>query len=474
MRILTLLSILFLSLDINAQDTTFVHGTLIRFNYLSDSIDSSSVADWSIIESDSPGFKRLTTSYEEVIKIQDSTYLMKNYSAMVYGDNPFIFQTLVNAETKRDYPMGGYSISDVIMPFDITPWWLPVRDGLAYLCGESQQLFIGSDNFPNGTFREFNFENFGQYGNYTTFIIGKIGEKYTVAHADELNGEYSYFLCEIDDNLLVTPSDTLITDFSHSEDPDFVPKKIQTISESVFLLHDNSIWDNKSMIAVLDSDTLKVITSLDKYLCGKFSNNLYFLQDYQIVKQPIDTLTGVLSEKKVLDINNTNTIISFSDFSENIALWTSDSLKVYSLSEERIIYSIQVLRDTEEYITSELRWFYRDSPLIDDNYVYLHRIDTVTDLDDDTILPIKFSLAQNYPNPFNPNTTITYSIPISSDVEVKVFNAIGSEVRTIVNEYQAPGTYRINFDGNKLASGVYYYRIKAEGYLDVKKMLLLK
>ena len=89
-------------------------------------------------------------------------------------------------------------------------------------------------------------------------------------------------------------------------------------------------------------------------------------------------------------------------------------------------------------------------------------------------IPDKFSLSQNYPNPFNPATTINFSIPKSGLVTLKVFDVLGQEVATLVNDPKVAGTYSVNFDGSTLTSGVYFYRIEAGDYIDVKKMVLLK
>ena len=88
--------------------------------------------------------------------------------------------------------------------------------------------------------------------------------------------------------------------------------------------------------------------------------------------------------------------------------------------------------------------------------------------------PSQFGLEQNYPNPFNPNTTINYRLPKSGQVTIKVYDVLGNEVKTLVNEYKPAGGYSINFDAGKLGSGVYIYRITAGGYTSAKKMTLIK
>jgi hypothetical protein len=88
--------------------------------------------------------------------------------------------------------------------------------------------------------------------------------------------------------------------------------------------------------------------------------------------------------------------------------------------------------------------------------------------------PAEYALRQNYPNPFNPSTTINYSVPKSGLVTIKVYDIIGLDVATLVNEEKAPGTYSVNFNARKFASGIYFYRIQAGSFIDTKKMILLK
>ena len=85
-----------------------------------------------------------------------------------------------------------------------------------------------------------------------------------------------------------------------------------------------------------------------------------------------------------------------------------------------------------------------------------------------------YVLAQNYPNPFNPTTTISYTIPEDGMVTLKVYDVLGREVATLVNEAQKVGRYEVNFDASRLASGVYFYRLAAGSHVITKKMLMLK
>lgn len=88
--------------------------------------------------------------------------------------------------------------------------------------------------------------------------------------------------------------------------------------------------------------------------------------------------------------------------------------------------------------------------------------------------PIGFELAQNYPNPFNPSTTINFSIPHKGNVTLKVFDILGNEVATLINEEKPAGEYEVEFDGSILTSGIYFYQMKAGNFIQTKKMIYLK
>jgi len=118
----------------------------------------------------------------------------------------------------------------------------------------------------------------------------------------------------------------------------------------------------------------------------------------------------------------------------------------------------------------------------------------VTSVDENDLLPSKFELSQNYPNPFNPSTSIQYVIPSPSIdgrrnledfssqtprsdnvwVTLKVYDVLGREVATLVNENKWAGKYKVDFDASELTSGIYFYRIETNGFVETKKMILMK
>ncbi len=102
------------------------------------------------------------------------------------------------------------------------------------------------------------------------------------------------------------------------------------------------------------------------------------------------------------------------------------------------------------------------------------QVEYSTVIEVDAGLPKQFTLAQNYPNPFNPTTLITYQLPVASEVSLKIYDALGREVATLVNGRQEAGLYTQPFNAANLSSGIYFYRLQAGNFVATKKMMLVK
>ena len=104
---------------------------------------------------------------------------------------------------------------------------------------------------------------------------------------------------------------------------------------------------------------------------------------------------------------------------------------------------------------------------------FLNDVYTKIESDDD-LVPSEFKLYQNYPNPFNPITTISWQSPVGSQQTLKVYDVLGNEVASLVDEYKSAGIYEVNFDASSLSSGVYFYKLTAGSFVEIKKMILLR
>jgi beta-glucosidase len=98
----------------------------------------------------------------------------------------------------------------------------------------------------------------------------------------------------------------------------------------------------------------------------------------------------------------------------------------------------------------------------------------LTEVEDENLINKNFELCQNYPNPFNPTTTINYSIPQNDFVKLSIYDMLGKEIETLVDEEKPAGNHRVDFNGSKLSSGIYFYQLNAGLYMMIKKMILLK
>ncbi|TAK56124.1 MAG: T9SS type A sorting domain-containing protein [Bacteroidetes bacterium] len=123
-------------------------------------------------------------------------------------------------------------------------------------------------------------------------------------------------------------------------------------------------------------------------------------------------------------------------------------------------------------------------PTADTLYLYTKKgfsmFDTIrvfgvtTGIGDNPQLPNGYSLEQNYPNPFNPSTVIRYSLPVANHVLLKIYDILGREIATLVNETKPAGSYNVTWDASGLPSGIYFYRMQAGSFIQNKKLLLIK
>jgi hypothetical protein len=136
--------------------------------------------------------------------------------------------------------------------------------------------------------------------------------------------------------------------------------------------------------------------------------------------------------------------------------------------------TILYLGDQISSLTGVIHFSFRRYKIVPRTNADFGTITTSVERLSDAALPHETTLDQNYPNPFNPTTLIQYQLPQAARVSLKIYNLLGQEVRTLVDEVQQPGTYRARFDGTSVASGLYFYRLRAGDFTQVKKMLLVK
>lgn len=118
--------------------------------------------------------------------------------------------------------------------------------------------------------------------------------------------------------------------------------------------------------------------------------------------------------------------------------------------------------------------FGENSPSENTSWNYVRYGVATTNVDVDEKVPTNFALFQNYPNPFNPTTSIEYQVASSDMVSLKVYDVLGREVKTLVNEQKSPGSYNVTFDARNLSSGIYFYSLRSGSFTQTRKMILLR
>jgi len=199
--------------------------------------------------------------------------------------------------------------------------------------------------------------------------------------------------------------------------------------------------------------------------------------------------TGIVNDSSaVIPVELTNFSANVIDGKVNLAWQTSSELNNRGYEVERCALSAE--RQAWDKIgfvsgngttTETSDYNFIDEPTHSGLYSYrLKQIDFdgsfeySSEVDVNFIFANDFRISQNYPNPFNPSTTIEYQIPQSSFVTIKVYDALGKEVVTLVNEEIPAGIHEVNFEPKELTSGLYLYKISAAGFEQTRKMLLLK
>lgn len=238
-----------------------------------------------------------------------------------------------------------------------------------------------------------------------------------------------------------------------------------TGNRGVYILgNGNVLTTNGAGVHEIDAVTGAVIRTIVSGVSGRFISPM----DFSIIPVELTSFVGSSVNGSVVLNWNTATEINNSGFE-------------IQRSADRISFSNIAFVPGFGTTTEPRSYSYNDNSVNNGTYYYrLKQIDyngafAYSDIVEvDVASPIDFALNQNYPNPFNPSTVISYSVPQSSFVTLKVYDVIGNEVATLVNQTQSAGKYDIRFDASNLSNGVYLYSIKTDNFTSTKKMILMK
>jgi hypothetical protein len=186
-----------------------------------------------------------------------------------------------------------------------------------------------------------------------------------------------------------------------------------------------------------------------------------------------DVTPGTKSNQIILSLSNISEITNAENVTVKLLKSSSNLLFKH---DEQVIKRIDAKGESEAAFSFDIK---REAPVNTKDSVEFLITDNKTVFQKKLFVlnytpPTGYRLEQNFPNPFNPVTTIQYQLPVNAKVTLKVYDILGAEVATLVNEVQEAGYRQVRFDALALSSGVYIYRLAAGNYISIKKMMVIK
>ena len=451
----SLLFILFFNI-LNAQETRY-SGSLIKINFYDNCIDTTTaIGNWELISTKDYTSRQ---NFESVFTFNNTVYLIKNTSSESYGNfiPPLYSKTLINTVSKDEKQFCSGWLPECGMGIYLSPavCIYNLESGIGLVINLQRTGYF----FSNDTLYSLNPAD----AKHSIFhIAGKVENKFLVVVKNEENYKTEYYLEELK-GIESLKFDRAVS-FNNIQTPfDIAPLKTIQISDSLYFM--NFQWNGYLYLMRFSNDSL---TPIDSVELGNnfwtFRNNKLFYYDGQFLVSKNFNRTNLKFGESV---NFTKVGLKFCfDYTDNyFAHIDSDTLKIFSLKSESLINKL--------YLPNISKF---GSMLIDSPYVYIHKTDLVTDVKEKIDLPHRHELYQNYPNPFNPQTVISWKLSVSSFVNLSIYDILGREVAALVNEYQPVGIHNSTFDTQymSLSNCIYFYTLRAGGFVETKKMIYLK
>jgi hypothetical protein len=439
---------------------TITNGNILRINIFKPEIDlSDTLWNWSRISYSPYGGQ--SDYFQGAFKLDNTDYIL----SLTYEVRPEIewrYNYLYNNSTKSsELLIKMLHWIDVMDPLHYTNPMPIKRNGGAWLFFSwmREALFVRNDSLY-----ECPVENNMSMIHYA----GKIGDKDLVIYETMVGYQREMFLTDLskapnikrENKIEVWKSEYLIRSPA---------LKVHKLNDSTFIYMPSSallylsIFKNNKFYLLNRIFSQGQDTIQHDFRRRFFNDNVIYSLDNRILyKETFDLRTKkCINKQNILDLSNS--VYKYDADSNYIAYQRNDSLYVYSMNKEKNILSISFDG------TNKLELAMISSP-----YVYYYQVKTVTDINEEST-PGNFILYQNYPNPFNPNTKIRYELKNSDYVTLKVYDILGREVTTLVDEFKTPGNYSALFTLNSsLSSGVYFYRLISGNHSITRKMILTK
>lgn len=461
-------------------------GNLLRINMSAKSVTlSDTLGKWyDIYKVESSGkYETDESYYYDHLTLPSGSYLLKEES----GDegpiwySPYGFNILENEDKKneRSFSTTGAGL-DILPPYLILQTEIiPSATGSWLINGNLGNAFLFNNDSLTITREKYYLYASDGMERKLIYIMGKAGERYVGAFVNysQQNENYDYRLIDLSNSPYIDTAKSPIIHFYGGPEPDrpyMAYGKIRNVTGDLYMVH--YVHLGKHLFRFSDTSFNYVKPQLDA--AGKqinvghslnrwdFRNNKYYnfsgsqLQSYDLNLSDTTFINGRI----LLQADYQGDSIAVDRDFKYAALITKDTLKIYDIAKECFINALSIAGVKRPV-----------KPVIDSPYVYLHQaVRIITGVENGNSAAVKSYELSAYPNPFNPVTTIEFSIPSAGQVEIKIYDALGKEVKTLVNEERKAGNYKVQFNAASLPSGVYLCRLSAGTYTSTKKVILLK
>jgi hypothetical protein len=435
-----------------AQYTT-TYGNLMRIPFDAGQINpADTMGSWiHYSNSYADGF----TQYEDVIHTPQSTYFekFKQDDYINYGLVTELFLEEFTNQTSDSYgSWSGYY--DILEPYVIWETYpFRIENGTWLINGVYNLAFLSDEDKITILPRE--------YYNDLLYICTKIDGKYlTVFRKDTQEPAYKFYLLDLSGSPEFDTTGAVQVYF----DPPAAPYKMRKLLDSLYIAGVDSLpysYDHKLNLYRLENSTFHYIKTFIDDVTEDWEyrdSSLYLLSNNNLGAMRFNPADTSFYPAGIILPLGDNFAVS-RDYSAAVKIVGDTSLEIFNPG---LINTVDISKiNTPKY------------PFIDSPYVYIHQAIRVTDLKEKTITPLSYNL-QVYPNPFNPSTNIVYTLPQRNNVEIKLYDILGREVKNIYSGESDAGSHQLILVGSGLASGIYLIRFTSDRYSVVQKIILLK
>ncbi|HEX2865407.1 MAG TPA: T9SS type A sorting domain-containing protein [Ignavibacteriales bacterium] len=459
-------------------------GNLVKINMTSKSVNlSDTLGSWiDIYSAKSSGqYDEGASSYYDHLSLNGQSYLLKEVHS---SSGPYI-QTFSGADileneywkSERSFNStgDGWCVMSPLM-FPRTQI-VPAGQGAWLINGTLGNTFIYNNDSLRTLFRQYNHPHSQVPAENLVAIIGMVSDRY-LAIFDNGNHDYEYRLVDLSNSPDIPEEGSTAIKFYGTPD-ELMPyitikqplfRRARRICNKLYLFQSEHNGDMHFYSFNDTSFTYIKTASGDPYLSAGFSwefrNSKLCIEGHYTYDLNISDTTFI-NRKLLPGIAKTPGAAGFDRELNYAAQIDGDTLRIYDINKECYINAICIKGVNKPF-----------KPVVDYPYVYLHQTiieenSSILGVEKDNSIVKNYSLSA-YPNPFNPVTTLEFNMPQAGQVELRIYDALGKEVTTLVNEERKEGSYKVRFNASSLPSGMYLCRMNAGKYSVTRKVILLK